>query len=163
MMDTNLCNKTQICLLEGLDSHVLLPEECQKHLQECTECQAYAKTLALVCPPTIPAALDAETLRLAKAALPAGSAPWRRAWRRWALCAAGLAVLCGVAVFSTLQNSVPPEIKNPIVVRSLQPISSESADALKWDDMALTTNYAQANDDLFQMDLELDILLSELD
>lgn len=158
-MNTTICNKTQTLLLEATENHANLPDECQKHLDECAECQAFAKTLALFLPPSIPTELETETLRLAKAALPAKRIARRHAWRRWALCAATLAVLCSLAVFMTLQHEKPVVIPAPVA-----PISANTSDSVaEWDDMSFATDYAQTDEDLSLMDLELDLLLSELD
>ncbi len=132
--------------------HPTLSADAQAHLDGCTECRAFAQTLAMAVPATPAPELD-DAVRSACAGVLAARRQLRarRQTRRRVLMglAAAVAVVLSVALLHTEPTAAP---KPPVPTLASAAAQGEYTEALSWD---VGVSLSTAELDQVELDLEL--------
>jgi hypothetical protein len=162
-MKDNHCQMLQDLLLTQEDPTTPLPEELQRHLAQCQECQKTAKLLGLLQHASEDAklvpqpSLDRKTLALCHRELKTQNTLRTRIFRtRTIWAAAALLVAMGVITAFSLtnnQNTAPttaPQAKIAL------------ADDAEWGESLLDTGMDLVNDEISSMELNFNLLAADL-
>ncbi len=161
-MNNNPCQMLQDLLLTQETPNAPLPEELQRHLAQCRECQKTAKLLGLLRhaskdqKPAPSKALDQRTLALCHWELRSQHSLHTRIFRTHALwAAAALLVAMGVITIFSFYNPQATTTTAPQAAVAL-------TDDTEWGESLLDTGMDLVNDEIASMELNFNLLAADL-